>query len=100
MQELENMTNAEKAGLTTRKPKKRLKEMLNVIGDSLSNLASSDDEEDGEDEVDEKENTQLGKLSKDDEPSWVMGTISRTVQQCMEGFLQKQMRSDKLMQPG
>ena len=65
----------------------------------MSHLACSDDEVDGKDEADE-EDTDLGKLSKDDEPGWVMGTISNTVQYCMESFRQKQMRLDKLMQPG
>jgi len=63
--------------------------MLIAIGDSLSDLASSDDGEDGEDEDDEE--TELGKLSDDDKPGWVMGTITKTVQQRMESFRQKQM---------
>jgi len=58
--------------------------MLNAIGDSLSDLASSDDEQDGEDEEDDEEDTELGKLSDDDEPGWVMGTITKTVQHRME----------------
>ena len=74
--------------------------MLNAIGDSLSDLASSDDEEDGEDWDDEEEDAAGGKLSEDDEPGWVMGTISKTVEHRMERFLQKQMKLDKLMQPG
>jgi len=41
--------------------------MLNAIGDSLSDLASSDDEEDGEDDNDAEEDTGHGKRSKDDE---------------------------------
>jgi len=74
--------------------------MLNAIGDSMTNLANSEDEEDGEDEDDDKENTELGKLSEDDEPGWVMGTISKMVQHRMESFRQRQMRFDKLTQPG
>jgi len=74
--------------------------MLNAIGDSLSDLASSDDEEDGEDEDHDEEDTELGKLSEHDEPGWVMGTVSKTVQHPMERFRQKQMRLDELMQPG
>jgi len=53
--------------------------MLNAIGDSLSNLESSDDAEDGDDEDDDEKDTELGKRSKDDEPGWVMGTITKTV---------------------
>jgi len=48
-----------------------------TIGDSLSDIAISDDGEDAEDENDEE--TELVKLSKDKDPSWVMGTIPRTV---------------------
>jgi len=85
MQKQEHMRNVEKAQSTTTKPEKSF-EMLNAIGDSLSNLASSEDEEDGEDEDDDEEDTELGKLSEDDKPGWVMGTISTTVQHRMESF--------------
>jgi hypothetical protein len=43
MQEVKNMT------ATTRKPETMFAEMLNAIGDSLSDLPSSDKEEGGED---------------------------------------------------
>jgi hypothetical protein len=39
-------------------------------------------------------------LSEDDEPGWVMGTITKTVRQGMERFRQKQMKLDELTQPG
>jgi len=68
------------------------------IRDSLSGLASSDNGEDGEDENDEE--TEQGKLSEDDEPGWVMGTITKPVQQHMKRFWKKQMKFDKLTQPG
>jgi hypothetical protein len=96
-QEQDDMTHAEIAGLTSREHKKMFEEMLVAIGDSLSDLASSDDGEDGEDEDDEE--TEQGKLSNDDELSWVMGTITKTVQQHMESFCQKQMKLDELTQP-
>jgi hypothetical protein len=70
--------------------------MLDAIGDSLSDLASLDNKEDGEDDQD----TEQGKLSEDDEPSRVMGTISKMVQQRMERFRQKQIKIDELTQPG
>jgi len=72
--------------------------MIVAIGDSLSDLATSDDGEDGEDEDDEE--TERGQLSKDDEPSWLMGTITKTVQQRLERLRPKQMTLDKLTQPG
>jgi len=73
--------------------------MLNDIRDSLSDLASSDDEEDPVDEEDD-EDTEQGKLSEDDEPGWVMGMISKTVQHCMERCWQKQMKFEELTQLG
>jgi len=94
-QEQDDMVHAEIAGLTSREPKKTVEEMMAAIGDSLSDLASSDDGEDGEDE---EEETEQGKLSEDDEPGWVMGTITKTVQRRMESFLQKQMKLDELTQ--
>jgi hypothetical protein len=72
--------------------------MLVAIGDSLSDLASSDDGEDGEDEDDEE--TEQGNLTKDDEPCWVLGTITKIVQQRMERIRQKQMKLDELTQQG
>jgi len=62
-QEQANMAHAEIAGLTSREPEKTFEEMMAASGESLSDLASSDNGEDGEDE-DEK--TEQGKLSEDD----------------------------------
>jgi len=70
--------------------------MLVAIGDSLSDLASSDNGEDGEDEDDDE--AEEGKLSEDDEPGWVIGTITKTSQQRMVRFRHKQMKFDKLTQ--
>jgi len=100
MQEQEHMENVEKGQSTTTKPQITFEEILNAIGDSLSDLASSDDEEDGEDEDDDEEDTEHGKMSEDDEPGWVMGTISKTVQHRIESIRQKQLRLDELTQPG
>ena len=85
---------------TTTRPEITFEEMLNAIGDSLSDVASSEDEEDGEDEDDDAEHTGHGKLSEDDAAGWVMGTISKTVQHHMESIRQKQMRLDEMTQPG
>jgi len=92
------MTYAEIVGLASHAPEKTCEEIWVAIRGSLSDLASSDNGEDGEDE-DEKE-TEQRKLSKDDEPGWVMGRITNAVQQCMERFRQKQMKLNKLTQPG
>jgi hypothetical protein len=92
------MPHAEIAGFTSREPEKTFEEMLVVIGDSLSDLARPDDGEDGEEADDEE--TEQGNLSEDDEPSWVMGTMTKMVQQHMERFRQKQMKLDEVTQPG
>jgi len=97
-QEQDNMTHADIAGLTSRQPERTFEEMQVAMGYSLSDLACSDDGEAGEDEDDEE--TEQGKLSEDDKAGWVMGTITKTVQQRMERFRQKQMKLDELTQPG
>ena len=112
-QEQEDRGTAENVGLTTREPEKTFEEMMVAIWDSLSNLASSGDGEDGEDEDDEgteqsklnndgedgededDEETEQSKLNEDDVPSWVMGTISKTVQQRMERIRLNQMKLDE-----
>ena len=97
MPEQEHMRNIEKARSTTTKPETTFQEMLNAMGDSPSDLASSEDEEDAEAGDDDEEDTELGQLSEDDEPGWVMGTICKTVERRKESFRQKQMRLDELM---
>jgi len=87
-QEQEDSKNAEKAGLTNFECEKRFEEMMVAIEDSLSDLASSDDGETGAYEQDAE--TEQGKLSEDDQLG-LMGTITKTVQQYMERFGQKQM---------
>lgn len=97
----EDISNAEKAGMTSTTPEKSFEVMLNAIRDSMSDLASSDDEEHREDEDnDEEEDTDLGKLSEDDQLDYVIGTISKCVQYRTERFWQKQMKHDEMMQQG
>ena len=81
-----------------REPEKKFHQLMVHIGDSLSDLPSSDDADGGEDK-DDKE-TEHGQLREDDEPDSVMGTITYTLQQYMERFLQKQMKLNKLTQLG
>ena len=97
---MRDMTTAENECATTGKPETTFEEMVNPIGDSLSDLASSDDEQDGEDEEDDEKDTELGKVSDDDEPGRVMGTITKIVQHRIESFRQTQMRLDEFTQPG
>jgi len=67
------MSKVENSALMTREPEKMFQEIMVAIGDSLGDLASSRNGVDWEDEDDQE--TQLGKLSEDNKPRWVMGTI-------------------------
>jgi len=96
MQDLQDTTTAENAGVSSRKPDTMMEAILDAIGDHLSDLASCDDEQSGEDEEDDEEDTELGKLSDDDETGWVMDSITKTVQRHMDSFRQKQMTRDEL----
>ena len=100
MQEQGHMRNVEQAQSTTTKPETTFEEMGNVMGESLSDLVSSEDGEEAEDEDDDEKDSELGQLCEDDEPGWVMCTISKTVQHRMESFGQKQIWLDELTEPG
>ena len=73
---------------------KTFEHMLNAVGDSVRDIASSDDEQDGTDNV---EYTLLGTLSADDDPGSRMGEFSQMVQQHFESFLHKQMKIKQLV---
>jgi hypothetical protein len=79
-------------------PEKSFHVKMISLRDSLSDVPSSDDGEDGDNENDA--DTEHGKLSEDDEPGWVMDTISKTVQYHMERFRPKQMKLDEWTEPG
>jgi hypothetical protein len=100
MQEQEHLGNVEKGRLTSTKSEIPFEEMLIAIGDSLSDLESSEDEEDADDEDDDEEDTGHGNVSYDDEPGWVMSTISKTGQHSIESLLQKKLMLDELTQLG
>jgi hypothetical protein len=70
------MKSAERGEWTPWEAGQLFEELFDGIGDSLSYFPSLDDEEDGEYNAD----TEQGKLSEDDEPGCVMGTISKMVQ--------------------
>lgn len=89
MLEQEDMWNAENAGSTATKPETIFEEMLNAIGNRVSNLARFDDREDGEYENDDDEYHPPGNLSKDDNPDWATGTLFKTVQHWIECCQQK-----------
>jgi len=46
MQELKDIATAESTGAATREPDRTFEEMLNAVRDSVSDLASSNDEQD------------------------------------------------------
>jgi hypothetical protein len=93
---MQDKTPAENGGATTRQHEPRFEEIMNTIRDSLSDLACSDHEQDEEHEEDDEDVSELNKLSDDDEPGWVMDTISKTIQHRMESFRPKQLRIDEL----
>jgi len=97
-QEQEDMKHAEIVVLRNQDPKNNFEVMMVAIGACLSDLAGSDAGEDGDDHDDQE--AEQGKLSEDDEPGWVIGTITKTVQQRIERCWQKQMKLDELTQPG
>ena len=66
--------------------------MLTDFGESLSDLAPSDEE--GHGAAEDHKDIKLGKLHKNDKPCLVMGTIPKTVLQRMERFGQKQTKFD------
>jgi len=66
------------------RPQMKFQEMMVTIGNSLSDLACSNNGEDGEDEDDEE--IEQVQLSEDDEPSWVIGPITTTYGSAGIGF--------------
>jgi hypothetical protein len=89
VEEQEHMGNVEKERSTTTTPDLTCEKMLDAFGGNLNNLASSKDEEDGEDKHYDEDDTGLGKLSEDDEPGWVTGTMTTTFKHRMESLRQK-----------
>jgi hypothetical protein len=92
------MKHADITGFTNSEARETFKRRIVAIGDSQSDLASSNHREDRED-VDDKQ-TEQGKLSEDDISGWLTGTITRTVPQQIEMFRQNQMKLEELTQPG
>jgi hypothetical protein len=72
------MKHAVITGLTNTEPEMTWTEMIVTTGDSLSDLAHTDNGEDMDDENDEL--TEQDKLREDDEPGRVMSTITKTIQ--------------------
>jgi len=72
--------------------------MIIVVGDSVSDIVTSDDWEDGEDEHDEE--AEQRQLSEDDQPGWVMGIITKTLPRAMDRVRKMQIKLDDLTQLG
>jgi hypothetical protein len=81
----DDMTDADIAGFTSWQPVKMLEEMLVANGDSVSDLASPNNGEDGADDDDEETDH---KLSEEGASSWVMDSITKTIQQHIQRFRQ------------
>jgi hypothetical protein len=67
---------------------------LHDISGRLSNLQCSNEEQDAKAEEDDEEDTELGKISGDNEPGWVMSTNSKIVTHHIASIWQKKMRLD------
>ena len=70
-------------------------EMLEAIGDSINNIATSDEEDDKDKEEDGEDNVN-SELSDDNKPNWIVGTINKLVQKLLDTFWTKQMKLKKL----
>jgi hypothetical protein len=75
-------------------PKKPFKVLPHAIRHSLSYFPNSGNEKDGDDEENDEEDSVLGKLSRDDEPYLLMGTISKQSINTWIGLGPKQMLVD------
>jgi hypothetical protein len=95
-QEWDDAKKAENAGLMNRELKMTFQEMMVIMGDCLSDLASSDDTNDGEDK--DEEETEQGQQSEDEQPSRMMGTVTQTVQQRRGRFRQNQITVEEWTQ--
>jgi hypothetical protein len=77
-QEQKETKKSEHTRMMNREAEKKFLGIIVSIGDSMSDLARSDDGENRGNEVDEE--AEQGLLSEDEQPSWVMGTITKSVQ--------------------
>jgi hypothetical protein len=75
--EQDNTEAAQNAGLTTRELENQFHKMIATIGDSRSDVSCSNNGNDADDV--ENEETEQGQLSEDDDPGWVMDTITETL---------------------
>ena len=99
LQEQEHMANVENARSTTTKHETSFEDLPNAVGDSQSDQSSSHDEENWEDKDDYAEDTDHGKVNKDDRPGWVMRTITEMVQYRIESFRHKPFSLQNLTYP-
>jgi hypothetical protein len=98
MQQHDVIRNAAKVRSTTRRHNKISEKVMNVIRDSVSNLAISDDEVISEEAQQAQADTQFGNLSKEDKCGWLLGTIPQMVKHRKQSFHCHQMRLDDLNQ--
>ena len=78
-QQQDDMTNDQKALMTTRKPEETIALLLNPLRDSLRDVTCSDDKEDTEEEEVDDDDTVLGRLSNDYKPGCVIQIFSEMV---------------------
>jgi hypothetical protein len=83
-QEQEDTEEADNTTGRTRERERTFQEMMVAFGDWLSDITSSDDGDDGED--DDHNETGQGQVREDDEPGWVLGTITKQCSSTWRGF--------------
>lgn len=98
--EQKDMRNADMVGLKTRKPKTIFHKILNEFGDSKRDLPGLENREDGECSDEDEDDIVMCKLSEDDRPCQVLGTISRTIPHHLHRFQRMQIKIYMLVQLG
>jgi hypothetical protein len=71
--------------------KMTFEEMLEAIGDSVDNVATSDEEDNDEDNEEDGEDNNDAKLGNGNEPEWVVDTINQSVPAQLDLLLTKEM---------
>jgi hypothetical protein len=61
-------------------------EMLEAIGESVDAVSTSDEADDDEDDEQDGDDNNDAKLSDDDQPEWVVGTIDKSIEERLNTF--------------
>jgi hypothetical protein len=70
--------------------------MMEAIRDSVDDVTTSDEEDDHYDNISDGQDYDDAKLSDDDAPGWVVGTINKSVQERLETVPMKRIKLQEL----